>query len=94
MIPDLRYSATNNVCMWMILFLFSPFPSSSPLYISHSISELSLIFTPQEKGKASSSSCLKVSLGMILLKAGIFVYYIHDMNADREVMSGYVFLNI
>jgi len=31
---------------------------------------------------------------MILLKAGIFVYYIHDMNADREVMSGYVFLNI
>jgi len=77
--------------MWVSLFLFSPFPSSSPLYISNLISELSLIFTPQEKGKASSSSWLKVSLGMTLLKAGIFVYYMHDMNADKEVKSGYVF---
>jgi len=31
---------------------------------------------------------------MILLNADIFVYYMHDMNADREVTSGYVFLKI
>lgn len=31
---------------------------------------------------------------MTLLKAGIFVYYMHDMNADGEVKSGYVFLKI
>jgi len=80
--------------MWVILFLFSPFPSSSPLYISHLISELSLVFTLQKKGKTSSSSGLKVTLGMILLKTDIFVYYMHDMNADREVMPGYLFLKI
>jgi len=56
------------------------------------ISELSLIFTLQEKGKASSSSWLNVTLGVILLKADIFMYYMHDMNAGREVMSGYLFL--
>lgn len=28
---------------------------------------------------------------MTLLKAGIFVYYMHDMNADKELKSGYVF---
>jgi hypothetical protein len=58
------------------------------------IPELSLIFTLQEKEKASFFSWLQVTLGMMLLKADIFVYYMHDMNADREVMSGYVFLKI